>query len=438
MPNAKLSLRCTSPDTCAFSRRASSRSGSRSSTPSCAPAPSARAIAATTAWRACSPRARRARARRVLLHASLRRGALPFGHARGAGNIFFGNCNLRCVYCQNYQISQDYPVAAHERGPGREARRDDARSSARGCHNIGFVSPTHFAPQMAKAVLLAARGARCRSSTTPTPTTRSRCCGCSRESSTSTCRTSSTPMRGRMRSIRRCRTTPERSRAALVEMYRQKGSRLEMGEEGLLRSGLLVRVLVLPERRRGRLRDARLDRRDAVAPGGDLAHGPVLPDPSRGLEREVRRSAAPSRPQSGGRRWPPSRRTASTTASAGVPDGREVLPSRLPRPRHALSGHPRLPVAGRPRWGPRPAGPSLTDGTVAPGLYRRLRSCLRRSGTSRHGGSPRAKLGSQGREVEESRAGRGHVPRPCFFRISRRDSIGSQALTIAACNRRRP
>src|SRR5580765_5601657 len=27
---------------------------------------------------------------------------------RGAGNIFFGNCNLRCVYCQNYQISQDY------------------------------------------------------------------------------------------------------------------------------------------------------------------------------------------------------------------------------------------------------------------------------------------------------------------------------------------
>ncbi|HVQ54436.1 MAG TPA: radical SAM protein, partial [Thermoanaerobaculia bacterium] len=29
---------------------------------------------------------------------------------RGAGNIFFGNCNLRCVYCQNYQISQDYPT----------------------------------------------------------------------------------------------------------------------------------------------------------------------------------------------------------------------------------------------------------------------------------------------------------------------------------------
>jgi len=32
---------------------------------------------------------------------------------RGAGNIFFGNCNLRCVYCQNYQISQDYPVQRH-------------------------------------------------------------------------------------------------------------------------------------------------------------------------------------------------------------------------------------------------------------------------------------------------------------------------------------
>src|SRR5215467_14641343 len=32
----------------------------------------------------------------------------PLVGTRGAGNIFFGNCNLRCVYCQNYQISQDY------------------------------------------------------------------------------------------------------------------------------------------------------------------------------------------------------------------------------------------------------------------------------------------------------------------------------------------
>jgi putative pyruvate formate lyase activating enzyme len=74
----------------------------------------------------------------------------------GAGNIFFGNCNLRCVYCQNYQISQTW----------REQRRNEVTHErlaemmlelqARGCHNIGFVSPTHFVPQMARGILIAA------------------------------------------------------------------------------------------------------------------------------------------------------------------------------------------------------------------------------------------------------------------------------------------
>ncbi|MBV9241256.1 MAG: radical SAM protein, partial [Acidobacteria bacterium] len=75
----------------------------------------------------------------------------------GAGNIFFGNCNLRCVYCQNYQISQTW----------REQKKNEVSHEClaemmlelqeRGCHNIGFVSPTHFAPQMARAILIAAQ-----------------------------------------------------------------------------------------------------------------------------------------------------------------------------------------------------------------------------------------------------------------------------------------
>ena len=74
----------------------------------------------------------------------------------GAGNIFFGNCNLRCVYCQNYQISQTWKEqkkneVTHERLAEMMLELQD-----RGCHNIGFVSPTHFAPQMARAVLIAA------------------------------------------------------------------------------------------------------------------------------------------------------------------------------------------------------------------------------------------------------------------------------------------
>ena len=74
----------------------------------------------------------------------------------GAGNIFFGNCNLRCVYCQNYQISQTWKTqkkneVTHERLAEMILELQD-----RGCHNIGFVSPTHFAPQMARAILIAA------------------------------------------------------------------------------------------------------------------------------------------------------------------------------------------------------------------------------------------------------------------------------------------
>ena len=76
--------------------------------------------------------------------------------SRGAGNIFFGNCNLRCVYCQNYQISQTWREqkkneVTHERLAEMMLELQD-----RGCHNIGFVSPTHFVPQMARGILLAA------------------------------------------------------------------------------------------------------------------------------------------------------------------------------------------------------------------------------------------------------------------------------------------
>src|SRR3954463_4804127 len=80
---------------------------------------------------------------------------------KGAGNIFFGNCNLRCVYCQNYQISQTWKTqkrneVTHERLADMMLELQDG-----GCHNIGFVSPTHFAPQMARAILIAAeRGLR--------------------------------------------------------------------------------------------------------------------------------------------------------------------------------------------------------------------------------------------------------------------------------------
>ena len=67
----------------------------------------------------------------------------------GSGTIFFAWCNLRCVFCQNYETSQD--------GQGEEV---DPRALARlmvrlqeiGCHNINFVTPEHVVPQIVEAL----------------------------------------------------------------------------------------------------------------------------------------------------------------------------------------------------------------------------------------------------------------------------------------------
>ena len=76
----------------------------------------------------------------------------------GVGNIFFGNCNLRCVYCQNYQISQNHRAEiANEVTVERLADMMLELQDAHHCHAIGLVSPTHFVPQIVRALDHAAR-----------------------------------------------------------------------------------------------------------------------------------------------------------------------------------------------------------------------------------------------------------------------------------------
>src|SRR3989440_5148710 len=79
----------------------------------------------------------------------------PLVGTRGAGLIFFGNCNLRCVYCQNYQISQARKEQIKNQVTHERLAEMMLELQARGCHNINFVSPTHFAPQMDRAILIA-------------------------------------------------------------------------------------------------------------------------------------------------------------------------------------------------------------------------------------------------------------------------------------------
>ncbi len=79
--------------------------------------------------------------------------------SRGAGNIFLGNCNLRCVYCQNFQISQDYATQRANEVTVERLAEMALELADRGCHNIGFVSRPAPASSFP-------------SSTTQTPTTR--------------------------------------------------------------------------------------------------------------------------------------------------------------------------------------------------------------------------------------------------------------------------
>lgn len=70
----------------------------------------------------------------------------------GSGTIFLSNCPLSCVFCQNFDISQE--------GRGRAAPIEEIAEMAIdlqecGCHNVNFVTPTHYAPSLAEAIRLA-------------------------------------------------------------------------------------------------------------------------------------------------------------------------------------------------------------------------------------------------------------------------------------------
>ncbi|MFC1945641.1 radical SAM protein [Chloroflexota bacterium] len=79
--------------------------------------------------------------------------------SRGSGTIFFGNCSMACVYCQNHQISQDYGFQQdNEVSVAVLADSMLKLQEKRHCHNINLVTPTHFAPQIIRALLMAVEG----------------------------------------------------------------------------------------------------------------------------------------------------------------------------------------------------------------------------------------------------------------------------------------
>ena len=166
---------------------------------------------------------------------------------KGAGNVFLGNCNLRCVYCQNYQISQTHKEQIKNEVTHERLAEMMLELQERGCHNVNFVSPTHFAPQLARALLIAAgRGLRL-------PVVYNT----NAYDSVEVLRLLEGVVDVYLPDLKysdsadgyaysKVRDYAEHARAALREMHRQTGDRLVLDERGLLRRGLVVRLLVLP------------------------------------------------------------------------------------------------------------------------------------------------------------------------------------------------
>jgi putative pyruvate formate lyase activating enzyme len=162
---------------------------------------------------------------------------------RGSGTIFFAGCNLRCVFCQNWEISHN---TSGESVDGDQLATLMLGLQGQGCHNINFVTPEHVVPQVVEAIVFAQR----RGLRLPIVY------------NTSAYDSMSTlalldglvdiympdfkfwkPQTARR--LARASDYPQRAREAIAEMHRQVGV-LKLGPDGLACRGVLVRHLVMP------------------------------------------------------------------------------------------------------------------------------------------------------------------------------------------------
>jgi len=161
----------------------------------------------------------------------------------GSGTIFFTNCNLKCLFCQNYSISQ--------LGDGTEVTKEElARMmlalQARGCHNINFVSPTHVVPQILEGLEIAINlGLRLplvyNSGGYDSAETLDILDGIV-DIYMPDMKYSDEKIAEELSGIK---NYPTINQAALTEMHRQVGD-LQIDEDGIAVRGLLIRHLVLP------------------------------------------------------------------------------------------------------------------------------------------------------------------------------------------------
>ncbi len=166
----------------------------------------------------------------------------------GSGTIFFSRCNLQCLFCQNWEISQ--------RGEGREVSSEELAAmmldlQEQGCHNINFVSPSHMVAQILAALALAAeQGLR-------VPLVYNTGGYDSSEALALLDGVVDIYMpdmkfadAATAQRYSRVRNYPKVNQTAVKEMHRQVGE-LVLDKQGIARRGLLIRHLVLPDNSAG-------------------------------------------------------------------------------------------------------------------------------------------------------------------------------------------
>ena len=162
----------------------------------------------------------------------------------GSGTIFFSNCNLGCVFCQNYAISH---LGEGEEVAAAELAAMMVGLEQQGCHNINLVTPSHVVPQILEALPLAIEAGL------SVPLVYNS----SGYDSVETLRLLDGIIdiympdfkfwqSGSGRRYAKAADYPETARQAILAMHGQVGD-LTMNNEGLAEHGLLVRHLVMPE-----------------------------------------------------------------------------------------------------------------------------------------------------------------------------------------------
>lgn len=162
----------------------------------------------------------------------------------GSGTIFFSNCNLKCVFCQNYDISQQ---ARGKVVPSERLAQMMLELQFKGCHNINFVTPEHVVPQILEALLIAMeKGLRL-------PIVYNTSAYDSLDSIQLMDGVVDIYMpdfkfwdKNKAKRYLKAEDYPETAKRVIKEMHRQVGD-LVLDEQGLAKRGVLLRHLVMPE-----------------------------------------------------------------------------------------------------------------------------------------------------------------------------------------------